>query len=151
MSNTEKTIYVLGFMFSPDANHVVLITKDHPEWQKGKLNGVGGKLNQEELDAGHHAGTAAAMVREFKEETSVTTTPDQWRRFAVMQNDTSEVYCFCCKSPSVYAIESVEKEVAGRFLVRNLFHNYNNVIPNINWLLPMALDEAMDFAEITNK
>lgn len=36
--------YVLGFMFSADKKHVLLILKNHPEWQAGSLNGVGGKI-----------------------------------------------------------------------------------------------------------
>jgi 8-oxo-dGTP diphosphatase len=37
--------YVLGFMFSSDHSEVALIRKRKPEWQRGKLNGIGGKCD----------------------------------------------------------------------------------------------------------
>lgn len=54
--------YVVGFLFSPDLEKVVLIRKTHPDWQKGLLNGPGGKVEDGETPYD-------AMVREFKEET----------------------------------------------------------------------------------
>ncbi len=40
--------YVTGFMYSIDRKRVVLIEKINPEWQKGHLNGVGGKIEKDE-------------------------------------------------------------------------------------------------------
>ena len=42
------TEYVVGLLFSPDRNTVVLINKTKPDWQAGKLNGVGGKIEEGE-------------------------------------------------------------------------------------------------------
>jgi hypothetical protein len=42
--------YVCGFMFANDFTEVALIRKNKPEWQRGKLNGIGGKVEQ----VGHH-------------------------------------------------------------------------------------------------
>lgn len=53
--------YVLGFCFNAALNKVVLIRKNRPQWQAGKLNGVGGHVEPWELPLG-------AMVREFREE-----------------------------------------------------------------------------------
>lgn len=36
--------YVCGFLMSYDMDKVVLIKKNRPDWQKGKWNGVGGKI-----------------------------------------------------------------------------------------------------------
>lgn len=43
---TTHTIYVAGFLFGPMPRHnyVALIRKNKPDWQKGKLNGIGGKV-----------------------------------------------------------------------------------------------------------
>ena len=57
--------YVLGFAFSRDKKDIILISKLNPEWQKGKLNGVGGKVEFED------ASPMDAMYREFKEETGI--------------------------------------------------------------------------------
>jgi len=35
---------VVGFCFTLNQQLVVLILKNKPEWQRGKLNGVGGKI-----------------------------------------------------------------------------------------------------------
>ena len=52
--------YVVGFMFSEE------ILKNKPDWQAGRLNGVGGKVEPNEYPD-------QAMVREFEEETGVRT------------------------------------------------------------------------------
>lgn len=66
--------YVLGFVFSPDLREVYLIRKNRPEWQRGLLNGIGGKIEQGETDA-------AAMHREAFEESGYT---GQWVHYADM-------------------------------------------------------------------
>lgn len=53
---------VVGFAFDDKLLNVALIKKKKPEWQKGYLNGVGGKVKDGE---GYHE----AMTREFEEET----------------------------------------------------------------------------------
>ncbi|MCL6417664.1 NUDIX domain-containing protein [Aestuariirhabdus sp. Z084] len=67
--------YVTGFLFSQDSRQVVLINKINPEWQRGLFNGVGGKI-----EAGEES--AAAMVREFAEETGVIIPETEWIRYA---------------------------------------------------------------------
>jgi 8-oxo-dGTP diphosphatase len=52
--------WVVGFVFK-NRDEVTLVMKNRPEWQKGKLNGVGGKIEAGET-------SAQAMRREFKEE-----------------------------------------------------------------------------------
>lgn len=58
-------------MFSLDKTKVVLIQKNRPEWQKGKLNGVGGKKEKTDFNL------FSTMIRKFKEETGVDTRPKQ--------------------------------------------------------------------------
>jgi 8-oxo-dGTP pyrophosphatase MutT (NUDIX family) len=57
-----ETEYVVGFVFDPDESHLLLIWKNRPAWQAGKLNGPGGKRENGETPL-------AAMEREFGEET----------------------------------------------------------------------------------
>ncbi len=40
---------VAGFLFDESRERVVLIKKQKPEWQSGRLNGVGGKIEPGEL------------------------------------------------------------------------------------------------------
>ncbi len=53
--------YVAGFYFSECGERVALIRKLKPEWQRGWLNGIGGKVEPGESPL-------SAMVREFEEE-----------------------------------------------------------------------------------
>ncbi len=39
--------WVVGFLFNTKGE-IALISKTHPEWQAGKLNGVGGAVEGEE-------------------------------------------------------------------------------------------------------
>ncbi len=43
-----KKHYVVTFLFTPDLQKVWLIEKQKPEWQKGCLNGIGGKIEDYE-------------------------------------------------------------------------------------------------------
>lgn len=53
--------YVVGFVFDEYNKRVLLIKKNRPEWQVGKYNGVGGKVEDNETPY-------EAMVRECEEE-----------------------------------------------------------------------------------
>src|SRR4051812_36466506 len=75
----DKTYYVVGFYFSD--NRVVLIRKSRPDWQAGKLNGVGGKVELSDQSARH------AMAREFLEETGKQTGADDWNYVCGLQGD----------------------------------------------------------------
>lgn len=64
--------YVAGFLFHPQHTGIALIEKQHPEYQKGFLNGIGGKVEAQESPT-------EAMVREFREETGVHIS--RWKHF----------------------------------------------------------------------
>lgn len=53
--------YVAGFLFSENLLSVALIRKEKPAWQKGCLNAIGGKIEENETPF-------EAMKREFTEE-----------------------------------------------------------------------------------
>jgi 8-oxo-dGTP diphosphatase len=69
--------YVLGFAFDKD-RRLALIKKQRPDWQKGRWNGIGGHIEENETSRG-------AMSREFFEETGVSIECDLWRKVAVME------------------------------------------------------------------
>lgn len=137
--------YVLGFAFSRNKEKVVLINKLRPDWQKGSLNGVGGKVEPEDL------GIHFAMVREFKEETGVATEEDMWNHFATMtfENDVmggvAKVYCFRMFSNIINQVKTVEEEEVEIISLVNL--QGRKVIKNLDILIPAALDEDFLFSE----
>ncbi len=59
-----KTEYVLTFAFDKRLESVWLIEKQKPEWQKGCLNGIGGKIEEGESPM-------EAAIRELKEESGL--------------------------------------------------------------------------------
>lgn len=128
--------YVTGFMFSKDRRNVVLISKLNPAWQRGLLNGIGGKIESGETPA-------QAMSREFKEETGVQTSDTQWTPFAVITHqETYHVNFFFTFDDVAFNVTTTEKEVVGVYDVNALpIH----VIANLTWLIPLALDRSLQF------
>ncbi len=122
--------YVLGFLFSKDASQICLIEKNK-DWQKGKLNGVGGKI--EEIDTSD----ASAMIREFFEETGVKVF--EWEHFCTLKKENKwEIIVFRSFNDSIFDVQTVEKEVVNYYRVSNIQNL--NTISNVPWLVMMALD-----------
>ncbi len=142
--------YVLGFAFDAQRETVILIEKNRPAWQKGKLNGVGGKIDPEDLTEYH------AMAREFKEETGVETSPDEWEKFAIMNCDNdimgghSIVYCFRLFSDKIIKCSTQETErVLREEIVENHLFTMKPLIGKVNYLIPMALADDITLVEFT--
>lgn len=137
MSPAPRPQYVLGFAFSDDHSHVVLIEKSRPEWQRGRLNGVGGKIegNEEPRDA---------MQREFREETGVDTS--NWRQVCVLQGPWGVMYVYTTTAlPDI--VRTTTDEVVNWYDVRRL---PSTCLRNVHWLVPMALSgEEFDIEEVS--
>lgn len=125
------TKYVLGFMFSPNMERVILIEKQKPEWQKGFLNGVGGKIELLETPEN-------AMVREFYEETGVKTNVENWSNVGCLRGLDFEVYLFMSESILSFLAETKESEKVGLYDVSDL-HNLKT-IHNLQCIIPMMLE-----------
>lgn len=123
--------YVVGFLFDSKMRGVVLIQKTKPDWQKGKLNGVGGKVEEGEtfLDA---------MVREFREEAGMEIT--DWEPFCRLTFPAGEVqFFYTTRHITEIEIESKTEEEVSLYSVDELMHWHSpDVIPNVRWLLQMA-------------
>lgn len=133
----EITHYVVGFMFNEAKTAVALIRKAKPEWQKGKLNGIGGKIEPSESPG-------EAMAREFHEETGALTDKHAWRLFVVMSDDTTfQVYCFATTG-ELHDLKSPEEEQVEIVYLTNIDPLRGDMIENIPWLVPMALDHLED-------
>ena len=134
--------YVVGFMFDTNGQFVNLIQKIKPEWQKGLFNGVGGKIEKGES-------AYDAMIREFKEETGVHC--EDWTMFMQISGpglSSWVVYFFYAFSVKVFKTLSVTDEEVVLFSVDHL---PKNIITNVRWLIPMALDPNCRKDVITNE
>lgn len=115
--------YVVCFAFTPDGK-VILIRKNRPEWQAGKLNGVGGKI--EEGESVHQA-----AVREFFEETGAKTKEGDWRYFCYMS---SQLWgCYCLSAENITGFSTTTDEVVDAYDKLP-----DDVLPNLLWLVPLA-------------
>ena len=135
-------LYVVGFFFNIQTRSVVLIQKLTPEWQMGRYNGVGGKVEGHEIP--HDA-----MVREFKEETDALVR--KWDLFAElhggMGNDRWIVYYF--RAFTTLALASVVRTMEAEPIrvVSTYDVKVPACLPNLTWLIPMALSMDYDGAE----
>lgn len=141
--------YVVGFMMNSSLDFVALIRKERPEWQAGKLNGIGGKVEEGE-------NPYDAMYREFREETGVDVYTDpavnpHWKLFCILgigdlgrPGSLGEVYCYW--TTGFTPLTSVTDEKVDWVEVASL-SDRQDTIPNLRWLVQMA--RSMSFGEGT--
>jgi 8-oxo-dGTP diphosphatase len=138
VSKTEHQKYVVGFLFNEKQDRVLLIKKERPSWQKDLWNGVGGKI--EEYETRDHA-----MIREFKEETGLLI--DYWRLYAAIRGVSYTIYFYSAVSLEFDAAKTTTDEMILDFAVKEI--PKLKTVPNLIWLVPMALDKYVQNAEIS--
>ena len=129
------TEYVAGFLFESDK--VALVVKNRPKWQAGRMNGIGGHIEEGETPA-------EAMVREFVEETGYPD-PIDWTPFAVLSGDNFAVHFFYAWG-DLSKVQTMTDEEIVTVPVENI--NHRNAIPNLQWLIPMAKSMEYDTANL---
>ena len=127
-----KTSYCLGFAFDHQGN-VALIQKLRPAWQAGKLNGIGGHIEEGET-------ATEAMVREFREETGRETVLEIWDLFGTLHTDTSTVFCFRSFDISLEGLKTMTDE---KVFVESTNFIGRERLPNLSWLIPLAMDREV--------
>ena len=121
--------YACGYLIGPD-RRVVLIRKNRPEWQAGRLNGVGGHVEPGETPV-------EAMRREFREETGLDV--DGWEHFATILWSTGETYFYrrFAADDLIDAVRTVTDEVIEVHPMEDT--PWNDGVAALSWLLPLAL------------
>ena len=123
--------YTVGFLFNSKLSKVLLIHKLHPEWQKGKINGIGGKFEDNESNQ-------ECIAREVAEETGLTISPDLWNKVAELHSSIFDVDVMTAVyEGSENDAKSIEIEQIEWFSVNNL---PKNIISNLSWLIPICID-----------
>lgn len=139
--------YVLGFAFSRNGKEVVLIEKQKPDWQKGKINGIGGKIEADDVNQLH------AMIREFREETGVDTSSEQWNEFGCMtfENDITgvpcKIYLFRMFDDCIHECFTNESEEIIKVNSDTVLDVYN-CMHNLPILIPLALSKEFKYTEL---
>lgn len=136
---SEGKRFVVGFVFSPDLRTVILLRKTRPEWQAGKLNGMGGRVELGET-------YLQAMHREGQEESGMDW---PWEHFATMRcrherHAGNEIAFFRAVSHEGRRLVGRVNDVGEKFGgwdVDVITQGMAATIPNLQWLLPMAAAE----------
>lgn len=118
----KKQEYVVSFIFTPSMAKVWLIEKLKPEWQKGLLNGIGGKIEEGELPL-------EAAYRELKEEAGLTEYKSDLVRVGYMDgtnNDKSSFRVYIYTAVSAVGLKTMEEE---KIYLTNCLHV--RVMPHI--------------------
>lgn len=132
--------YTVAFIFNPTLEKILLIHKLRPDWQVGKLNGIGGKFKK-----GEHS--LACVIREVKEEASLSTKKEKWVHLGNIGSDMWKVDFFTyIYEGDLSDAKSGRDEQVEWFDVKNL---PPYVVPNLRWLIPLALDKLQhnEFSE----
>lgn len=103
--------YVIAFLFDEDLKNVWLIEKQKPSWQKGLLNGIGGKTEPGET-------AIQAIVRELQEEAGIMMNAENLQDAGQIEGlddlgDSYEVIIFT--GVTTLALLSQEEEKIGQY------------------------------------
>jgi len=126
--------YCLGFVFTENDDKILLLSKERPAWQKGLLNGIGGHVEEGET-------FPDAMIREGREEANLYV---DWTLIAHIGSSEWSMGCF--RATDSYAVFNAPPvndvgEHLGSFAVRDILLGNLVTIPNLRWLVPMALQQ----------
>lgn len=134
-----RQMMTVGLLFNGD--DVLLVEKEKPSWQKGLLNGVGGKAEFGETPI-------ECLKREFKEETGVDTSSNwAWRAVAVEAGPDYELHAFASFVDRDVFTSFDPKQVPSKNDAGEKLHWISvvelpvyPVIGNLRWIVPMAQD-----------
>lgn len=132
--------YVLGFAMNPTKTRVLLLVKETPQWQKGLINGIGGKKEPGES-------ALEAMQREFREETGLITDITQWKSFGQMGSEYFQVDLFwtTMTEAELSQHQSLTAERVGLYDFSLLLeHRFHRCMPNLPWILGALLDPELE-------
>ena len=124
--------YVVGFAFTKDLKRVLLINKNKPEWQKGLLNGVGGKIEGKETPL-------EAMRREAIEEVGIDV---DWQEKGCMlgtNNDSKPFECWIFYAYDDKVIEYIQLESETPSLYRVNRIEDLKTVANLKFLVPFGI------------
>lgn len=133
--------YVVGFYFANEFRNVLLIEKETPEWQKGKVNGIGGHIEDGESPI-------EAMAREFDEEVGVEVEAHRWYPIVTLRGHTKKgvefaLHAFATTGEVIdLSQQSYDEGEVGwyRMWMDVPLNPRFTCVWNLHWLLPLSVD-----------
>lgn len=124
------SVMTLGFAFDP-FGRVALINKLRPDWQAGKLNGIGGHVDAGELPV-------QCMAREFFEETGVLISTPFWELVGQMHGQFGVVHVYTVQRPEVQNVQTTTDEDVNLYMISNMPTWRYRCIENIPALIELC-------------
>lgn len=118
-----------------------LVRKNRPDWQAGKLNFIGGKLEPGETPE-------QAEARELGEEAGLKLKPEQLQKVLVLigKDHAYEVHFFRAVVP-LEVVESARTMTDERIEIVDFDDlNPKETVPNLAWMIPMMRSHPRDAA-----
>lgn len=121
-----------------DRKNIILVRKNAPDWQVGKLNLPGGKIEENEAsgDAAH---------RELKEETGYEAI--KMRLMGYIEDGDSTIFCFkatISKDAGEISPRPEETEQVGWYRWSKIYTS-RRLIPNLRVIIPLMLSGCWDW------
>ncbi len=131
MESEKRTRYTVAFVFDEGLEHVLLVHKKKPDWQKGFLNGIGGKHEPGET-------SAECIHRETIEESRLDIPESAWIGVGTIRRGPAEVDVMTARhrGDRAEAVMADYEEVEW-FPVSAL---PPNMIDNLAWLIPLCIE-----------
>ena len=135
----KRQEYVVGFRF--DGRNVLLLRKNRPPWQAGRLNGVGGKVEPNE-------GCALAMIREYKEEVGCDCM-NPWFYRICLTGRNFILHVFSSEGtisipPERFGPDGLARNDVGEILTIVPWDKLpDDAIPNLHWMVPLCRDDEI--------
>lgn len=127
-----KQLYSCGFLVDENRENVLLIRKSKPEKQKGRLNGVGGKVEEGET-------FKMAMEREFREEAGMDVS--SWDETVLLTGEHYEVQFFWAIGDLSKAVSMTDEKLEIHRL--DSLINNKELLTNLKWIIPVMFDRKI--------
>jgi len=125
-------VFTVGLIFDSTLCEVALMEKTHPDWQKGKLNGIGGRVEDDET-------AIECVLREVEEEAGLASEPADWLHFATIFEGGSKIDFFTLRHRGDKSeVKTMTDEKVSWYTVRDI---PQNLVAGIGWLVPLALEK----------
>jgi 8-oxo-dGTP diphosphatase len=127
--------YVAGLLFSTDFSNIAVVLKNRPDWQAGKFNAIGGKIEPGETPS-------QAIEREFFEETGLRVPESSWQHTVELGGDGWRCY-FYRTFGDPRQCRTMEDETIHILPISEVL--LANLVPNFRWILTLNMSQDIIF------